>query len=343
MTINYVPILKWKRGEQNALFNLEDSVKKGTIPFLEVPLHSKNLDKFSVDVKKVWENRPFYFYLSQGWYEDIDEDDPEDFEKEVMRIFSKHYSYLDPKYAIPVFDLSNYYAIKAWPDGHSQRMAIRISGNEFGLIDLNLNLMLADTDRRKMTDLILDLHTVESDDVFAKQSLMKAALSDLDSPEEYRSIIIASNSFPSSFNGLEIETIHEYPRNEFVIHDTAKKLANKLGFTYSYSDYGPTDLSDTTFVIGMSPNFKIKYTGFDKYYYIKGIPIKKGGLDFSQVQKACRILYQNPSVFSGESFSWADKKIAEIAKSSKEIQTGNLTTWVSYSFNHHISFIAKQI
>ena len=143
--------------------------------------------------------------------------------------------------------------------------------------------------------------------------------------------------------GLSKKKIYEYPRNEFIIHDTAKRLANKLGFTYSYSDYGPTDLSDTSFVIGMSPNFKIKYTGFDKYYYIKGIPVKKGGLDFSQVQRACKILYQNSSVFSGESFSWADKKIAEIAEASEEIQTGNLTTWVSYSFNHHITLIAKQI
>jgi len=343
MTINYVPILKWKRGEQNALSNLEDSVKKGIIPLLEVPLHSKDLNKFSIEVKKIWGNRPYYFYLSQGWYEDIDEDDPEEIEKKVMRIFSDHYSNLDSKYAIPVFDLSNYYAIKTWPDDHSKRMAIRITGNEFGLIDFELNAMMGEDVRKNMTDLILDLRTVETDEVFAKQSLMKAALSDLDSPEEYRSIIIASNSFPSSFNGVEIETLYEYPRNEFSIHDTAKKLANKLGFTYSYSDYGPTDLNDTTFVIGMSPNFKIKYTGFDKYYYIKGIPIKRGGLDFSQVQRACKILYQNSSVFSGESFSWADNKIAEIAKTTKEIPTGNLTTWVSYNFNHHITFIANQI
>ena len=343
MTIDYVPIMKWKRGEQNALLNLEDSVKKRIIPLLEAPIHSKPLDKFSLEVRKIWENRLYYFYLSQDWYEDIEEEEPENIEKIVLERFSEHYAMLDPKYAIPVFDLSNCNAIKTWPVDHSPRMAIRIKGNEFGLIDFELNLMMIDANRRKLTDLILDLHTVESDDIFAKQSLIKAALSDINNPDEYNSIIIASNSFPSNFNGVEQERIYEYPRNEFIIHDTAKKLASKLRFRYSYSDYGPTDLSDTTFVIGMSPNFKIKYTGFDKYYYIKGIPVKKGGLDFSQVQRACKILYQNSSVFSGESFSWADKKIVEIAEASEEIQTGNLTTWVSYNFNHHITLIAKQI
>lgn len=342
MTINYVPIMKWKRGEQNALQNLEDSIKNGIIPYLEVPLHSKPIDKFSLEISKIWVNKPYFFYLSPGWYEDIYEDDPENMEKAFLSLFSDHYSTLDNHYAIPVFDLSNYHAIRTWKFRNSRRMAIRVSGNEFGLIDFELNSMMGD-DRKNMTDLILDLRTVETDEVFAKQSLLKAALSDIVNPEKYRSIIIASSSFPSNFNGIEQERIYEYPRNEFLIHTTAKKLATKLGFTYSYSDYGPTDLSDTTFVIGMSPNFKIKYTGFDKYYFIKGIPIKRGGLDFSQVQKACKILYQNSSVFSGESFSWADNKIAEIANATKEIPTGNLTTWVSYSFNHHITFIAKQI
>ena len=126
-------------------------------------------------------------------------------EKIVLERFSDHYSKLDPQYAIPVFDLSNCNAIKKWPENYSPRMAIRIKGNEYGLIDVELNLMMKDANRRKVTDLILDLHTVESDDIFAKQTLMKAALSDIDSPEEYRSIIIASNSFPSSFNGVEQE------------------------------------------------------------------------------------------------------------------------------------------
>jgi len=339
----YVPIMKWKRGEQGALFNLEESLKKSTIPLIEVPTHQKDIEKFSHEVDKIWGARPYYFYLSQEWYENIEDDDADDMEEAVLRIFSEHYATLDAKFAIPVFDLTNNHAIRTWPSSNSPRMAIRITGNEFGLIDPELNHLLKDPARKNDTDLLLDLRIVDGDNIFAKQSVLKAALADIDNPADYRSIIIASNSFPSNFNGVEQEKLYEFGRNELEIHKTALRLAEKIGFNYVYSDYGPTDLSDTTFVIGMSPNFKIKYTGFDKYYFIKGIPIKRGGLDFAQVQKACKILYMNESVYMGDSFSWADSKIAEIANATEKVPTGNLTTWVAYSFNHHITFIVTQI
>ena len=42
--------------------------------------------------------------------------------------------------------------------------------------------------------------------------------------------------------------------------------------------------------------------------------------------------------FSGEAFSYGDKVIADTANGIA-IKSGNLTNWVGYSLNHHITLI----
>lgn len=344
----YVPILKCKRGEQDALKTLDSSVANIILPLLEIP-HSSAVENattirnqsFSEFINTFWRDKPFYFYFLPEWYSEGDAVDIETFSEFAIQTILP---FCSNGYAIPVFDLSCTIGIRDWSVFANRRVAIRLRNNEFGAVEDTLNfLFLEGVLERKNVDLILDLQYVSADDLFAKKAVLKAALADLDGAEEFHSIVIAAVSFPKSSKLASVESreIYRSKRIETELYAEARKLSKRFRFNYVYGDYGPTDIEDITFVVGMTPNFKIKYTSFDNYLYIKGVSLKKGGLDFENVQKLARLLVDSED-YSGENYSWGDKKISDIATGLTHT-AGNLTSWVSYAMSHHITFIARQV
>lgn len=336
MTNNYVPILKCKKGEQNALENLTDNIKNNIVPLIEIP-YTETTSKKKTDewITSFWEKRKFYFYFFPEWYEhNIDT---------FSNFVDNNISLMcNNTYGIPVLDLSYVTGIEDWSKISQNGIAIRLRNNEFGQIEEILNpLFNTGSLNRQKTDLIMDLQYVSLDDLFAKKAMLKAALSDLDNATDFQSIIISSASFPKQLPNMENEKIYRFNRVETEIHVLSKKLSERFGFNYIYSDYGPSDIEDTVFVPGMSPNFKIKYTTKNEYIYIKGYPLKKGGLDIGNVSKLSKILV-NSKDFMGDSYSWGDNKIHQLA-TGQLTSPGNLTTWVGYIMNHHITFISQYL
>ncbi|MPM20435.1 hypothetical protein SDC9_66865 [bioreactor metagenome] len=338
MNRQYVPIVKCKMGEQKALLNLDEQVKNNVIPLIEIPLFSQAMTKKGTTVEGLiasfWDKRKYFFYFMPDWYSDFE--DFNDFIEEKVKPLCSD------SYAIPVIDLTLVDFVKNWSEISQNGIAIRLRNNEFGVIEEVLNPLFEDTIlKRSQTHLIFDLQHVGENDLFSKVSVLKAAFSDLDKASEFCSIVISSVSFPKQFPSMESKKIYCFKRVETEIFATALKLSERFSFNYVYSDYGPSDIEENVFIVGMSPNFKIKYTAFDDYLYIKGIPIKRGGLDIENVRELAKILV-DCSDFSGEDYSWGDKSIYDIALGTSA-SSGNLTTWVSYAMNHHITFITRQI
>ena len=338
MNRQYVPIVKCKMGEQKALLNLAETVKDKVIPLIEIPVFSQALVKKGATLESVvasfWRNRKYYYYFMPDWYADYD--DFNDFINEKIKPINKNIL------ATPVIDLSLVDYIKDWTVLAQNGIVIRIRNNEFGDIEDVLNPLFNDTAlQRNRTILLFDLQYISENDLFSKTSVIKAAFSDLDKASEFESIIISCASFPRQFPSVESRKIYRFKRIENEIYANALKLSDRFNFNYVYSDYGPSDIEDSGFVVGMSPNFKIKYTAFDDYLFIKGIQIKKGGLDIDNVQALAKILVEC-NEYSGDDYSWGDKNIYDIAQGLSK-SSGNLTTWVGYAMNHHITFITDQI
>lgn len=333
----YVPILKCKKGEQSALLNLKEDVKDKIIPLMEIPYSSATTKKTIPElIESFWTGRKFFFYFMPEWYDNSLEELQDTLFNEIMTVVQ------NSKYAIPVIDLSVLSSFSGIDKILQNGVAIRLRNNEFGQIEDTLNPLFSNNILdRKNTDLVLDLQYVSEKDLFSKTAVLKSAFSDLDAAAEFRSIIISSVSFPKSISDLDVSQIYHFKRMEVDIFTLALKLEKRFGFKYFYSDYGPSDNEDVTFVIGMSPNFKIKYTTFEDFLCIKGLALKKGGLDISNVQQLAKILVDS-SDFSGASYSWGDNKIYLLATKNYN-SPGNLTTWVSYAMNHHITFITHQI
>lgn len=332
--MKYVPILKFKAGEQQAIKNLDTATSNEICPLFEIhkPKEGVNL---SEQVSACWDDRPFFFYPMPDWYEEC-----EDISEWVNKPAGDFCSLCKNRNATPVLDLSMLDAISDWSFLPQQGLAIRVRNNEFAEVENMLDPVFSSSPlKRATTDLILDLQYAYQNDLFAKESVLKGTLPYIDGISEYRSIIISSCSFPEELPQMEVNRIYSFPRTESQIHAKALELAKRFHFTYVYSDYGPASLQEIQFVVGMTPNFKIKYSTYDKYVYIKGIPLKRGGLDVERIGNLCSTLVDSGD-FCGEMFSWADSCIYQLAKGAAK-NGGNLTTWVSYSMNHHITLICS--
>lgn len=332
--MKYVPILKYKAGEQQAIKNLDAAISDQICPLFEIhkPKDGVNL---SEQIATYWDDRPYFFYPLPDWYEDC-----EDINDWFNKQDGEFYSLCKCGNATPVLDLSMLDAISEWSFLSQQRLAIRIRGNEFANIEGALNPIFSSTPlKRATTDLILDLQYAYENDLFAKESVLRGTLPYIDGISEYRSIIISSCSFPEDLPQVEVNKIYRFSRTESQIHAKALELAKRFHFTYVYSDYGCVNLEEIQFENWMSPNFKIKYSTNDEYLFIKGLPIKRGGLDIAQISTLCSTLV-NSGKFCGDGFSWADTCIYQLATCTAK-NGGNLRTWVSYAMNHHITLICS--
>lgn len=344
MSIKYIPILRWKAGEKNCLENLSPDVSNQIIPFVEVspPTVSPNdeaatekkLAKLYSSFNTSWENKPLYLYLSDSWYTDADSPD------QISEIYEDLFKGINHPQAIPAFDItdeiniSNTVALTA-----SNGVCLRVSGNSFELLSQSLSDYVEKSwITPQNTDLLIDLKYID-EDIYPKKAVLTTAISDIPNISDYRRIIIASCSFPKDVSSLHSDVVNEFKRHEVSIHKISLDLESKFGFNYVYADYGSMNLNEAAFAPYMVPNFKIKYSTADKYLVVKGLSLKKGGLELANVMAGCRLLVNHPQ-YSGENFSYGDKIIATTANGTNT-KSGNLTNWVGYSFNHHITLIVS--
>lgn len=341
MNQNYVPILRWKTGEQNCLATLTPEVCDNILPFIELPTPTvsktpeaaeKKYVKLINSFNKSWPDRPFFLYLLQEWYSDTN--------ASISRFerYLKIYNEIKHPYAIPAFDISDKDSIiKAADICKKSGLCLRIRISDFEHLDTTLSLYIKQNQIiPELTYLLFDLECIPTEN-YPQREALNTALSKVANISAFKAVIISSCSFPKDISNAKTNAVTAYPRCEIQIHEKAHALQQQYSFRYLYSDYGPHNIFDTEYIPGMIPNFKIKYTTAKEYLVVKGFSTKKGGLDLSNVALACKALV-NHSDFSGAVFSFGDKCIYDIA-SHILAKSGNLTTWVAYCFSHHITLI----
>jgi hypothetical protein len=324
----YIPILKWKQGEQGALKELEDSIKDKIVPLIEIT-PDFNFSKLK-DSLNNWKNRYFYFDIL-----------PEVYEENSGEIYFDLLSQCDPKYVIPVVFLSdNKDAIKEANNYSKNGIAIRITSDD--LDDLDSSLMeLKDEFGYNNIDLIIDLREINENNFGEKKIVAKALLPDIPEIQSFRNIILSSSAFPKTLSSFGKYEIHHISRYDYQLWSSLLYLEKRYNIKLKYSDYCINHPSFFEYIPGMSPAFNIRYSTNDSFIVIRGDSTKKGGLDVENVVSLCQKLI-NLKDFSGQDFSWGDNYI--FTRCSKGIEKcGNLSTWRKVGTNHHITFVVNQL
>lgn len=324
----YVPILKWKQGEQGALKELDESTKQKIIPLIEIP-PDINIAKFESSLE-VWDNRHFYFDIIPEFYENYDGE-----------MYFELLSKCNPEYVIPVVFLSDPLdAIKEANNYTKNGIAIRLTNEDFENLEEDL-ISLKNNFNYDEIDLIIDLKEINEKNMNEKKIVLKAILLDIPEIKAFRNIIISSSSFPQSLSNIEKYKLVYLPRHEYGFFYSLKSIFNKFNISPIYSDYCINHPSFFEYIPGMTPSFNIRYTNSNSYIIMKGETLKKGGLESENVIGFCEKLI-NSGEFSGDDYSWGDNYIHTRCEQDTK-SFGNLTIWRKVGTNHHITFVINQL
>ncbi|RYZ28034.1 MAG: hypothetical protein EOP49_41800 [Sphingobacteriales bacterium] len=150
--------------------------------------------------------------------------------------------------------------------------------------------------------------------------------------QDWLEVVAASGSFPENLNGMTPGSIYRLERLEWHIRQVI--ITTEGLEQVRYGDYGTKNpaYSEANFQ-GTS---SIKYTIEFHYLIYRGeLPQNHPRGAAQYIDHAVRLT--GSADYMGAAFSWGDQRIHEIAASGTK--TGNATTWVEISQNHHVTLI----
>jgi hypothetical protein len=218
-------------------------------------------------------------------------------------------------------------------------LAMRLVGDDVDEdaedVDAALDAVLAAAGvDRPSVDLILDLGAVDGDiAVRGGASLVRALLRGLERVDEWRSVTIAAGAFPLDLSQFTPDVIGERPRFDAQLFDAVR--SKRLPRDVDYADYAIAHPVLATGP-GYPPPPQLRYTTADNWLVLKGRRNDPRGN--AQFQKICQIIAQRPD-FVGARLGRAD---ARIANGSQE-GPGNGTTWRAIGTTHHVDFVAARL
>lgn len=332
MKILYLPVLKWKKGEQEALKNLKASSDTMT-PIIEL-IDECTPSAFFSSLFECFEGTIYY--------------DTDRLDDEGREFLLSYISYTN-KHNISAYPVLNVNDIFSDLDTSSiPAMAIKVpvpvdfEGPSFDSIISKLTSY----DTSNIT-LILDAGEISTshaaNTIFAFYSDIIAK--HLNKLANFKNLTICLTSFPEQ---LSIEAGQDMTYNRYDI-----KIFRRLHESFqdtpiisrlSFSDYGVTKFTETELDFskmkyGVLP--KVKYTTYDQYIVKKGEKDRiKNIFTRSYVHISQEII--NSNYYFGKSFSYGDKCIYEKA-TQPTAKPGNGANWVTYCANHHLNVVLEQL
>ena len=347
----YVPVLKWRQGEYQALLRLDDVVKDKLVPLIVIPPvewdfeeqklkknAEEHIEPFARRLKVKWHKRPALIDVHDRLADETDGAG----ERVIEKVFSKLRSNKEVSY--PVVRLSRGKEFRrSIADIHAQdRMGIgfRVELNELAKSGFNddASALLSEISVEPASvDLVIDIGGPKSFQPYADFANAIAGLvstiSDLDS---YRSFVIAGSSYPAV-------TWMKRPggyasREEWALY---KQLVDVLPEGTRIPAYGDYGIESPEFVAldmrVIKPAAKLIYATSS------GWEVQKGGSfrdDPSQMKDQCSSVVAS-AYFKGEKYAKADEYILDCANGAAS--TGNLSTWKWVGMNHHMTQVVEDL
>jgi hypothetical protein len=348
----YVPVLKWRTGEYQALFRLADEAKDSIIPLMIIPeiefdfeewapkkTVPEHITPFGKRYKGKWNTRPAWLDLDPSLHgEKMDSG-----LSVVTHVFSELRQF-NAK-AVPVLSIEQ-------KSGHVAEIAAIVKKDKLGAAvrarlahvrtpDFNTKLsqLLADAGvTPEQTDFFVDLNSpaYEPYDVFGKALII--ALGKITSLPAFRSFVIIGTAFPESMKDVSP------PGANLLRHDWMffKKLVSLLPARMRKPAYGDYTTVNPAFAAAIdmrkiSPAGKLVYTAKDKWRILKG---KAFRADRKQMHEHCDKLIKSPE-YRGATYSVGDDFIQKCA--IKKAGPSTLTKWKEVGINHHIMHVLEDI
>jgi hypothetical protein len=350
--LNYVPVLKWRQGEYQALMRLRADKKNPVVPLIEITppdfdfelqLPKKTIDEhlaeFAARLEKKWEGRPAL--LDTGLLSpDVRMDDG-------LHPLLWLMDQVRPRggYLIPVTGLDrdaacqNAVRIANATDGRG--VALRCSLEDAGdpAFADNVETLLEQLEIEiDALDIIVDLKSPNFQPIDGLAQLLAAILSGSTAFEAARSVTIVATSFPASMGEVTgpIQFLHRY---EWLLYKALMPLLQPGQRRPGFGDYciAAPDLAQGDMRL-LKPSATVRYTTNDGWVVAKGPNVRDNG--FEQYRTRCGSVTESGH-YLGSGFSPGSEYIDQCR--SGVAKTGNLTTWRWVGTNHHISKVVHDL
>lgn len=356
---HYVPILKWKRAEQNALQALSDEDKKLMTPLIQFvmpkPKSVANPDESLISrfrekmaelpkqILKAWGQGAIFIDFSLLHTPAL--------KVESVKAITASGHGIGLR-LIPVLNLSDNAELKkaicATARKYSSGICLRLvrydlsSNTDTVRLDKEIETFLRESGlTEENVDLLVDTKEIGQNGEYGKYVRASQKVPNL---MNWRTFIFASGAFPADMSAYDIQDENLIPRRDWKYWRdqlNEKNVIRKPTFA-DYTIQYPIYQESSQF---FPPTTTIKYALEDAWYIMKG---RKQ--IFEMYLANANQLVKERGRFCGEKFSYGDRYIAEKAKhfpvymKDKTVKgTGSTETWLTAGINHHLVLTARQI
>lgn len=289
--IHYIPFLKAKRGEFNAMSELTPEVKRAICPFFDFPLKKGEYDSSSYSRK----TRDIAAGLKKHWGTDAefyfdDFDIAQALKVEDQEPYAYVLGALKGMCVIPVVGLGrgphNYSVLQLKREGviASSTVAFRAVQDDFE--DFELNKDQIDYDLAGVfakfdeIDLILDCRVCSGSDVSLTAQQIASFARKFCKSYDVRRVIITGSSIPASLRDLvKPDSAETVTRRELAIISKARQLADVDVVAGDYATVSPffsdADFDPWLFQKVTAPRLIYSFKG--SHYIARGVSLKSGG------------------------------------------------------------------
>ena len=349
----YVPCLRWKQGEYQAVLGLSDKTKKFITPIIEVAEIGYDFED-EKEKKTIDEHlQPFAKRVSDKWGKETcfvdalhlppgdlmaDGRHPVSFIFEELRALKCT--------GVPVIGLNRgpqyTKAIKEVVSKDKLGFCLRITieeSSKSSLKDDIAALMAASKAQVQDCDLVLDLGAPNFQPIEGFVKLVESLIKRIPNLNQWRSFALIGTAFPASMGEIR-KSPEIVPRCEWVLYKLLIKRLIKTKIRLpAFGDYGishPEVLNLDMRLV--KPAGTIRYTIDDAWFIVKGPNVRD--YKFDQYRGHCRTVIAS-GFYSGPGFSEGDKYIEKCAKGTGS--TGNLYVWRKVGTSHHLERIVQDV
>ncbi|MDQ1835228.1 beta family protein [Massilia scottii] len=350
-TWQYMPILKWKRGEQDALRYLDDEHWKELLPLLElmpisaapeVAALTAALPVYSAHVaaqltKSIPATTPLAIdsiYVSTGFTRQIGlllqicKQVRKHVDHQIIPVFRARW--LD---MLPTLSPALTQQLQAFPE-----LILRLRTDELEAAQVAPSLQaLADFVGHRNIHLVIDQFSLvdrqHADCLAAVTPYLAAAVA-----LSCASVTLAGGSFPINLTGKKAGAT-DLPRVEMKIWNHVRK--DPIFADLRYGDYAvtnPVPMEEDIDPTKMNPSIAIRYASDDFWRLYKGRGFKKGPA--GELRGLCQLLVTDP-IYGGKTYSYGDSQY--MAYSLGSDKNGIPWTWRRDATNRHIVHTIKTV
>jgi hypothetical protein len=344
-TPRYVPILKGKAGELDALKLVQTRTRQAMVPLVELaPREEAEMpagvaSNCKKAIAKLAKSYPEPVMLDGGLF---DLDVVVDGGRGVVGLLADT-ARAEGLAAQPVLRITDpARAMQEAADAHAadgRGLTMRLLGDDLDEDPDDLDLVLDDVLSRTGTtrpdvDLLLDTGPIDGDvAVRGASRLIVSLLRDLPNVDQWRTVTVAAGAFPIDLSQYSANTLGERPRYDAQLFDRVrtKRLPRQ-------PDYGDYAVAHPELVVGVafSPPPQLRYTVADRWLILKGRRNDPRGN--GQFHHICTVIARHPE-FAGTPVGSADQRIA----AGSPAGPGDGTTWRQIGTTHHLDYVTLRL